>query len=207
MPVLPDVASITVCPGFSAPRRSASVDDGEGQPVLHRTAGIEGLDLHVHLHVLRCHAVQPHHRAYGRWFPGCCGRSSSSSCCSFLECRSRIVGPVVRRGVIPACQLNQSTAAARPPRRHTGWPVTSHTGAGDRQRCQPACRLMQPLLGGRAGHHHRRRCVRCPAVPEGRQSRRRGGGRSCKPPGSGRVRPARPSPALVSPPVAGQVAR
>ena len=45
MPVLPLVASITVCPGLSAPVRLRVFDDAERETILDRAEWIEGLDL------------------------------------------------------------------------------------------------------------------------------------------------------------------
>ena len=62
MPVLPLVASITVWPGFSAPRLFGRLDDAERQAVLHRAQRIEGLDLDEEVHVGRREPVDAHDR-------------------------------------------------------------------------------------------------------------------------------------------------
>ena len=45
MPVFPLVASTMTPPGLSSPRRSAALDDGEADAVLHRPAGVQVLRL------------------------------------------------------------------------------------------------------------------------------------------------------------------
>ena len=47
MPVLPLVASTTVCPGFSGAVALCLLDDVEGQPVLHRRSRIEELGFRI----------------------------------------------------------------------------------------------------------------------------------------------------------------
>ena len=61
MPVLPLVASITVCPGFSCPGLLGLLDDAERQAVLDRAQWIEGLDLDVQVHARRREPVDAHH--------------------------------------------------------------------------------------------------------------------------------------------------
>ena len=58
MPVLPDVASTTVWPGFKRAASLGVVDDREREPVLDRRQRIERLDLHVDRDVLRRNPVQ-----------------------------------------------------------------------------------------------------------------------------------------------------
>ncbi len=47
MPVLPEVASTTVWPGFEFAGLLGRLDDAERQTVLHRAERVEGLDLDV----------------------------------------------------------------------------------------------------------------------------------------------------------------
>ena len=62
MPVLPLVASMTVWPGFSAPRALGALDDGERQAVLDRAHRVEGLDLDVDVDAGRRELVEPDER-------------------------------------------------------------------------------------------------------------------------------------------------
>ncbi len=62
MPVLPEVASITVWPGFSAPDFSRRFDDAERQAIFHRAERIEGFDLDEEIDALRRELVDPDHR-------------------------------------------------------------------------------------------------------------------------------------------------
>ena len=62
MPVLPLVASMTVCPGFSLPGPLRVLDHPKRQPVLDRAQRVEGLDLDEQIHVRRGELPDPDYR-------------------------------------------------------------------------------------------------------------------------------------------------
>ena len=170
-PVLPEVGSTIVPPGWSSPEASAASIIRVGDPVLHRAAGVEVLDLGQHER-----PSAPSGRGSGRAGPaGCCrpGRGASSR----TPCRQSRIRPVRlrssggrgegRRGA--QAGLRRGVRRRRPlragRRRSTACCAPRRRSPGGRSATPSASRRPTPPAGTAAAAPARRSRSRCSATP------------------------------------------
>jgi hypothetical protein len=146
MPVLPLVASTTVCPGLSA-RALRRLDDGESQAVLDRSQWVEGLDFHIEVDAIRSEAVDADNRRVSNGFQN----ALKSRHPNLRLFRTALRGPWTKRA--PFLNLSRPNSFPKEPCDHEAASLHSPLSPRPISDIGSACRQLTCQAGLEGGFH------------------------------------------------------